>query len=1071
MVLLYQSNRLDDLFAQFSALVRATPGDPLVPETIVVHNQGMAQWVARQLALATGIAAHLHFPLPGRLVWDLLHRMTNEVPEEDLFRPAVLRWRVAAVLPPLLDHAAFHELAVYLRDDADGIKGYQLAGRISDVLDQYQVFRPDLLARWEHGEEDHWQARLWRTLTTDAISYRARLGGRFRELFATPLPSDRLPPRVHLFGLNSLAPVYLDIIAGLSRHIEVHLFHLRPCRHFWGDLVSARQLAGMRARGRQDVSREAYYDQGHPLLVALGTTGQDFFRQLLDCEEIQEIDCYREREPDHLLASLQNDILDLHDRSVAGAEPFLLAPEDRSVQFHCCCSALREIQVLHDRLLDLLQQFPDLTPGDILVSAPDMQRYAEAVAGVFGEAGQERRIPWSLADQPQVQTQPLVRCGLDLLELFGTRFTAPEVLALCETPALLRRFGLDPSHLPRLHTWVSEAGIRWGLDEAHRQELEIQAGEWHSWQFGLDRLLLGYLMGESPEPFCGLLPYGPLATGEGAELGGFAALIATLGRWRQQVQASRSVESWCGELSAMLLDFFDADPEDPGLVTLREAINGCRTDCRLAGYTEPVPFAVIKAHLQGVLAQPDGGQPFLSGRVTFCNMVPMRSVPFRVLCLLGMNDQDFPRSQHPVSFDRMAASPRLGDRNRCHDDRYLFLEALLSARDVFYLSWVGRNLRDDSIAPPSVVVSDLRDFLDQSCRLAQGETSRVADHLTTDHPMQPFSRRCYEGTATLASFNPCWLPAEQVIDKPPFLGTPLEAPGEEWRTVEIDQLVRFWRHPVRFFLEQILGLRLRQDSVTLEESEPFSLDPLQQYHLRRETIDELLVGRPVEQVRYNMEGSGRLPQGGFGRCQFAAIAAASEPFAAQLRPLLAQPVAPLEVDRTIGPFRLTGWLRGLCREGRISWRTGALRSADLFELWLHHLCLNLLGPADLPLRSLHLARDSQADPPLRCTTLLPVADAEMHLHRLFELYWQGLTRPLPFFPETSWAWAKGDAEGAEARARRAWEGSYQREGEGSDPAYGAFFAAAELELSEEFVQLADLFAPILAHLEATDAAA
>jgi len=1061
-VFLHQSNRLEILLQQLRAVLSQPLADPLAPEIIVVHNPGMAQWVAQQLAVACGIAAHLHFPLPARFVWELVQRLSGTPPEEDGFGKPVLRWRIAGLLPTLLSRAACRELAVYLRDDVDGTKLDQLSARIADVFDQYAVYRPDLLARWHRGQDDHWQAVLWRELTAATLPHRARLAEQFRLPTEAEPPPDALPQRIHLFGLNSLAPVYLEIVARISPATEVHLFHLSPCRHYWGDLVSARQLAGRRTRARQQAASDAYVDQGHPLLVSLGKTGQDFFRQLLDWD-LQEIDLYRESEPSSLLAVLQNDILDLNDRAATDAERYPLDPLDRSVQFHCCFSPLREIQVLHDRLLDLFQQHPDLTPGDILVTAPDIQAYGEAVAGVFGEATGERRISWSLADQSPAGEQPLVRCLLDLLDLLIGRFTAPEVLALCETPPLLRRFGLDPAVLPRLHGWVRDTGIRWGLDEAHRQELAVGTGDRHSWRFGLDRLLLGYLMGDCREPQAGLLPADLLAGGETDILGGFLALIDTLADWRLRLQPSRPVEQWCDDLLELLEDCFAPDEDEQGLATLRQAIAGLRTDCRLAGHTAPIALVVLKRHLHATLTQPGGGQAFLSGRVTFGNMVPMRSVPFRVVCLLGMNDQDFPRRQHPLAFDLMAAEPRLGDRNRGQDDRYLFLEALLSARDVFYLSWVGRNQRDDALSPPSVVVGELRDYLDQSCLLAG---TAVADHLTTTHPMQPFSRRCFDGTATMASYNPAWLPAKREGSAPPFLARALEPPAEAGRTVAVDDLTRFWRHPVRFFLERTVGLRLRAEDTELAESEPFGLDRLEQYHLRRETVVDLLAGMNADRILRDLEAGGRLPASGFGRAAFAGIAVLGAQFADQLRPLLADPLTPVEIDRVIGPFRLTGWLTGCFPTGRVTWRTGSLKGADLIELWLLHLILNLLAPEGMPRRSIHLARDaSKTAAPVRRIVLGPVADAEAQLRRLLDLHWQGLAAPLPFFPETSLAWARAATGKEEEKARPVWTGGFQRSGEGDHPAYTPFFSPDELPLSAEFVALTGLFAPILAHLE------
>ncbi len=1070
-MLLHQSNRLEHLFAQLCRVLAEPPADPLQPEIIVVQNQGMAQWVARQLALHTGIAANLHFPLPGRCVWDLVHQLGGVQVEEDLFQAALLRWRILALLPELLPHPAFAEPAAYLHGDDDQVRLYQLSGKIADAFDQYQVYRPDLLQSWLQGADQHWQARLWRRLTQEGDSQRVGLGEGFAGLLADAATNcSQLPQRLHLFGLNALAPVYLEIFAQVGRLLPLHLYHLSPCLHYWGDLVSARRQAGLRARG-QEVGEGSYYDQGHPLLVSLGQAGQDFFRQLQDCD-VQEVELYQPGEERHLLAVLQNDILELHDRSASGGLRYTLEPDDRSIQLHCCFSPLREIQVLHDRLLDLFAADGELGPGDILVSAPDISRYADAIAGVFGETPPQRRIPWSIADQSQAREQPQVRCFLDLLALLESRFTAPAVLALCENPLLLARFGLEPALLPRLQAWVEEAGMRWGLDYEHRRELAVAGGEVHSWRFGLDRLLLGYCMGSEQRTVADLLPYPHLAAGEAEVLGNFVQLLDTLALWRQTIRGERPAQQWSTDLLAMVDAFFSPENEDAGLDLLRQTILQLRVDCRHAGAECPLSFAVVRAHLQENLSQASGGQPFLSGRVSFCNMVPMRSVPFKVICLLGLGDQDFPRSQRPPSFDLMAAQPRLGDRNRRQDDRYLFLEALLSAREVLYLSWVGRSLRDESVAPPSVVVCELRDYLDQSCVLAGHEQQAVAAWLTTEHPMQPFSRRCFAGQEAIASYNPAWLPAQEVQQAAPFCSGPLAEPPEGSRQVELAQLVRFWRHPVRFFLEERLGLNLRGDLTSLEESEPFQLDALQRYQLRRETVAATLEAIPQHQYAAGLAGSGRLPQAGFGRLQLAEIEAEAGALTECLQPLLHDPGETLEIDRCIGVFHLSGWLHHLHGAGRVTWRPGRLRGADLLEWWIAHLCLNLLRPPGQELYSLHCCwQRQQGIIGVQQLRLRPVQDPEPLLAEFLAYYWQGLSRPLPFFPESSRAWAEASEETAADKAQVAWVGGYNIAGEGADPAYGYFFPPQSLPLSEAFIELTALFTPIFEHLEAEHAAA
>jgi len=344
--------------------------------------------------------------------------------------------------------------------------------------------------------------------------------------------------------------------------------------------------------------------------------------------------------------------------------------------------------------------------------------------------------------------------------------------------------------------------------------------------------------------------------------------------------------------------------------------------------------------------------------------------------------------------------------------------------------------------------------------------------LTTEHPMQPFSRRCFSGNIALGSYNPAWLPAQRAGEQAPFLQEPLPEADADRREVDLAQLIRFWRHPVRFFLEDALGLRLRSESASLEESEPFQLDQLQRYLLRQEAVVSSLAGQPEAQFYAALDGSARLPQAGFGRVQFAEIEGEAGAIAKRLCPLLNEPLEPVEIDVRIGSFHLTGWLSNLYPTGVVTWRPGRMKGAGLMEWWLGHLCLNLVRPPGQGLSSIHLSWERQQQThAVQQWLLQPVADPEAMLAQLLALYWQGLSRPLPFFPETSRAWAEAKPGKAEDDARLAWTGNTIIRGEGSDPAYGYFFPAQSLPLSEEFVDLTTLFAPILANLEGADAVA
>ena len=131
-----------------------------------------------------------------------------------------------------------------------------------------------------------------------------------------------------------------------------------------------------------------------------------------------------------------------------------------------------------------------------------------------------------------------------------------------------------------------------------------------------------------------------------------------------------------------------------------------------------------------------------TGAVTFCGIGSLRGIPFRVVCLIGLADTAFPRQAAVTEFDLMAERPRLGDRARRHDDRAAFLDALLSAREVLYLSYPGHNVRDDSPLPPAIPVSELLDYLGRS---VAGGADAVRRRLITEHRLQPWSPHYFRG--------------------------------------------------------------------------------------------------------------------------------------------------------------------------------------------------------------------------------------------------------------------------------------------------------------------------------------
>lgn len=930
-LLVLQGNRLELLAEAVFAWLRAHPLAPLEPETFLVHSNGMAEWLKMELARAHGVCAATRVELPARFLWRAYRAVLGRsaVPAVAALDKLPLTWRLMRQLPTLAAQPGFEPVAGFLAGN-DPARRLQLAQRLADLFDQYQVYRSDWLDDWAQGADQlrsaggaalpvpadqRWQPALWRALLqalppADRQAGRGGLHRRFvQALGQGPMAAEgsALPRRIVLFGTAHLPLQTLEALAALARHAQVLMAVPNPCRYHWADTIEGREL--LRAERRRHGLRggrelaplplSQMHAHGHPLLAAWGRQSRDFLRQLDAFDDTQatrqrfqvpRVDLFDETPPRSLLQQLQaqvRDLVPLAEHPWPQGRANAVAPDDRSIVFHVAHSAQREVEVLHDQLLRLLAEPPSpgrgerpLQPRDIVVMVPDIEGFAPAIRSVFGQhaRGHARHIPWGITDQPERGHQPLLVALEWLLHAPQQRFTASELRDLLDVPAVARRFGLAADDLPALVTWIGGAGIRWGLDGEHRARLGLAAaGDQNSWAFGLRRMLLGFATGELPQAdgFAGIEPYAEVAGLEAGLAGTLAELLERLGRWWREATQARTPGAWAEQLRGLLAGLFEAsDDTERGLLSaLDEALAHWLAACEAAGFDDqPLDLAVAReAWLQG-LDEPGAARRFRAGGVTFCTLLPLRAIPFEVVCLLGMNEGDYPRRGTRNDFDLMAlpGQARPGDRSRRHDDRQLMLDALLSARRVLYLSWAGRSQRDNQAQPPSVLVAQLRDHL------AAGWGPAVLQARTTEHPLQPFSRRYFEPAAgggaspRLFTYAGEWRAAHAVAasaaDRSDLalpaadrsgLGLPTadrsglvlptaDRSGLLWpsgvpepRTVGVGDLAAFLRNPVRAFFRHRLQVVFDEHDVAVEDDEPFGLDSLARWQLADRLLQAL----------------------------------------------------------------------------------------------------------------------------------------------------------------------------------------------------------------------------------------
>jgi len=1077
---LYTSNRLEVLIEALAEVLAFPPASPFDPEIIVVQSKGMERWIAMELSRRHGIAAHLRFPFPNAFVYnDVFRSMMADLPEASPFDREVMAWKVMRLLPPLLDRPEFEQLRNYLKNDGDRLRRYQLAVRIADLFDQYLVFRPEMIFDWEaRKQEDGWQPILWRRLTAETdIPHRAALGRfLFDRLRTDPAVAEHLPERISVFGITTLPPFHIQVLDEISKHRPVHLFLLNPCADYWGDILSNRERRRALRRGREKGLSEAELHLGEEngLLTSMGMQGRDFFDMITDYYT-DEFDAFYDPGEKTLLSCIQSDILFRRNRPSEQVDIKIVEPEDDSVRIQVCHSPMREIEVLHDQLLDLFETDAALCPRDILVMTPDIETYGPYIQAVFDRpADDPHRIPFSIADRAMRTESRVIDVFLKVLDLAGGRFGAAQVLSVLENPSVFQRFGLSEVDLDRIRNWVRDTRIRWGENAQSRAELGLPDTPENTWRAGLDRLLLGYAMtGESERAFHGIPPFDAVEGGETDILGHFLEFTDRLFHQVNTLTRPAPLLEWSERLADLLEILFHADEEtEAELQFLRDVLAELRGTVERSEFTEPVDIRVIKSHLSQRLQEDPFGFGFITGGITFCAMLPMRSIPFRVICLVGLNSEEYPRRSKPLGFDLMARHPKPGDRSRRNDDRYLFLESILSAREKLYISYVGKSVRDNAAIPPSVVVSELLDVIQRGSRCEEGDL--LHDRLMTEHRLQAFSPAYFSNADSSPFFSysteSCRAARHLVAPREapkPFITGLLSEPDSEWKTIGLETLISFFSNPAKFLLNRRLNLFLETEDARIEEQEAFDIGGLDQYFLEDVLVKEALTGRDPAELYSLKCASGELPHGTVGECLFLKSCREAGGFAEKVQSYVAgPPKEPLEIDLSLNGFRLTGRIPDIYPAQMVRYRFATVKPKDHLRAWLLHLAINAAAVEGYPRTTLMAGKDKTYE-------YGPVENAEDILLDLLTLYWKGLRHPLRFFPISAWAYAdcvvtaEKPAEIALAKARGKWINSDYSSGEEADGYFHRCFRHLDSPLDSEFESLAlAIFRPLLNHAEA-----
>lgn len=1038
------------LVGRLAGVLEAVPADPFTPEVVAVPSRGVERWIAQSLSTtlgaaaagADGVCANVVFPSPGRLVRDALAAACDVDPDEDPWAPRRLVWPLLEVIDGCAHEDWCRTLGRHLgvlEGALDQGRRMAVAQKLTGLYAAYAAERPAMLRAWRAGQDTDgydgplaadlsWQAELWRRLRDHVRvdSTPERLEPGCRRLREEPQVAD-LPDRFSIFGPTRLTTEQLTVIDALAAHRDVHLWLPHPSEGLWRHVGSGGSF-GQPGRACRPVSRRREDPTAeiprHPLVRSLGRDAREMQLRLA-AHTTWDTDEHLEARPaaGTLLAALQGD---LHaDRAPTRAHH--LAEGDTSIQVHACHGRHRQVEVLREVLLGLLDDDPTLELRDIIVMCPDVEAYAPLVSAAFGvdggpddgHTGQHpgHQLTFRLADRALRQTNPVLGVVARLLELADSRLTTSEVLDLLATQPVRRRFHLDDDALERVGDWVRRAGVRWGLDADARAPYGLAGVSQNTWRHGLDRILVGVTMDED-----GLRSVGsalPLDDVDGTEVdlaGRLAELLDRLAAAIDVLTREQPLDAWIQALTDAVDSFTEVSPADAWQVSQAKATLAATLAAAGGTSGSLLRLSDIRALLGDRLAGRPTRANFRTGHLTVCTMVPMRSVPHRVVCLLGLDDGVFPRSTRIDGDDILARDPRVGERDQRSEDRQLFLDAILAAKERLVILYTGADERTGAERPPAVPLGELLDVLDRTATTADPTTAGgVRDRVLVRHPLQPFDARNFAaGELTRGgpfSFDTGSYDGSLVLrgdraGHPPFLDTPLPEP-EATDAVSLETLTRFLEHPVRGFLRERLDVRTADEQDEPSDAIPVAPDSLELWKVGDRLLRAGLSGLSRDAAQHVERLRGELPPGRLGAGVLDPVTGHVDGLldkSANLRAVAAESYD-VSVELPSG-LRLDGTVPRVHAHRVLRIEYSKLSAKHRIRAWVQLLALTVQYP-DRDWTAATVGRGDRRAPVLGSFLRpVPADEARDHLDRLVAVYRLGLTRPLPVPPKTACAYAE-----------------------------------------------------------------
>ncbi len=1061
MIVPYISNDLNELFKRFVEVVDRDNLAPLEPEIVVVQTDGIKKWLSLNFAQSKGICCNVEYLSPKKVIYNLLSQIGLNFNENYLYEKENLFWLILNIISK--SDEDFGPLSKYIRDidnsdiKNDEVKLAQIAAATSDLFDQYFTYRPQLIDNWEKGSkkyvnnekskiDEEWQFNLFSRIKEKIVE--KTLPTQIYELLDKKLNNEKqvLYKRINFFAISVLPPFYIFILNKFAPYLDIYLYLLNPSSDFWYEDISEKAEKKIALTTGKDVE-EQYYSVKKGILTDFGKLGRDFFINLISGSniDINQNECFIYNEcPNDMLSIIKEDILLNKDTE----EKIEVNDNDYSIEIHSCHSPMREVEVLYNRLLNIFENNKGKSPGDvnyispndILIMTPDISEYAPYVEAVFSKQKKnEMYIPYSISDVNYMDESSFIKIFMDILKLVRGRYSASEIFNLIEFEGIRKKFKLSETDINLLRICINESGIRWGLDAAHREEEGLEQSKIYSWEFGIERLLLS-LIYEKDDLYNNILTVKGIGTSSREAVYALVEFINIINELYSYSKDKHCINEWYRKLTELIGQIFEVNTENlkdfKSLIFMLENMSRSYKVYVIKNPPISVGIDFIIEYLKGNMKDKRQSYKFLDGNLNFCEMIPMRSIPFKVICIIGLNDDTFPRKRKPLSFDLIAQDPMRGDRNLRENDKYLFLETIISASQKLYLSYVGQDIITNDELPPSALITQFLYNIKRRFKFSD-ENIKIEDSLINKHPLFSFNEKYFmkNGSDMFINYSEDDFIAvkskkEGYANIESRIKEKIEVDNDlDDKIININDLMSFFGNPIEYFFRRTLGINLDDRELSVEDKEPFNLG-IDEYNIKSSIIENFFNEENSEIAGHNIKSyifkyTGLLPPGGIGSAKIKELISDGQKFFVLLKQNLDTKSRKIyEVAFDLNDYRIEGVLKYFHRlhnNGGINtslvdvedmnlvyYRPTGCKTKDKIYTWVKHVIFNYFeiinGKKPSNTYFFGLEKQKNKDEFIIDKLIFKPNDENQikeQLNFIISTYLRGIKEPLHFYPEVS----------------------------------------------------------------------